>query len=339
MSRTHDISSQLAIMFEPQFAQFDIELKRASVGWQGRAVAGGRGDGEGWVIPLSEHCIAIGHSVAPKTDMVLTEICPRPYACVSLCNSETVICSEDTGIPVHRVAPRGPWPGSNATDQLYSFVQHRTGEMESPLRAGVLYRSHTIAFLPGYFAELEQQWPREFRGLFDAFDSSWDEHAGAVMRTALRRVDPERALTCGAQLYMRASVDTMVAELASMRAEETRAQAAHETHRARRLAEEAAALAERALDEGVQLTVDDIAARLFVSRSRLSATFRAQTDETLGAYMRRRRIERAQELLAEDRLTVAQVASRLGYPQQSAFTQAFRHACGLSPTAWRDARG
>lgn len=46
-------------------------------------------------------------------------------------------------------------------------------------------------------------------------------------------------------------------------------------------------------------------------------------------------MERAQDLLADSALTIAQVAERLGYPQQAAFAQAFKQHTGTTPTAWR----
>lgn len=101
-----------------------------------------------------------------------------------------------------------------------------------------------------------------------------------------------------------------------------------------RLAEQATAVIERALDEGRDIGVDELATRLYASRSQLYATFKAETGEAVGAYVRRRRMERACDLLAGG-VPVGAVAERLGYPQQAAFAQAFRRAMGVSPSAWR----
>ena len=51
--------------------------------------------------------------------------------------------------------------------------------------------------------------------------------------------------------------------------------------------------------------------------------------------MRRRRMERAQDLLADSSLSIAQIAELLGFPQQAAFAQAFKAANGCSATVWR----
>ena len=74
-----------------------------------------------------------------------------------------------------------------------------------------------------------------------------------------------------------------------------------------------------------------------MSRSRPCSVLRAETGEALGAHIRRMRTERAKELLADGSLAVGAVARRLGYPSGSAFSHAFRQACGATPTAWRGA--
>lgn len=62
--------------------------------------------------------------------------------------------------------------------------------------------------------------------------------------------------------------------------------------------------------------MDELAARLYVSRSKLCATFRQETGEAVGAYVRRRRGERAEELLAGGGATVAEVGGAPWLPQR-----------------------
>ena len=192
-----------------------------------------------------------------------------------------------------------------------------------------------MLFLPGYFDELESRYPAEFAGVFGAFAEPWHEEATSVICHTLRRINEDRARTVGGHLYMQGIVETMVAELAYSRAAHRQAQQAADTRASVSLANEAAAMVERALDKGRRVGVNEVAERLYTSRSKLCATFKAQTGESLGAYIRRRRMERAQELLADSSLTIAQVAERLGYPQQAAFTQAFKQYTGTTPTTWR----
>ena len=136
---------------------------------------------------------------------------------------------------------------------------------------------------------------------------------------------------------MQGVVDTMVAELACSHAACGQALRAAGTRASVGLAGEAAAAVERALDGGQRVGIDELAASLYTSRSKLCAVFKAETGESLGAYMRRRRMERAQDLLADSSLSIAQIAELLGFPQQAAFAQAFKAANGCSATAWRSA--
>ena len=227
--------------------------------------------------------------------------------------------------------PRGSWP----SDTVCSFIQDNCGEELSPLSAGQLYHSRSVFFLPGFFEELEGRYPTEFAGLFEAFAEPWCDEAVSAIYHALRRVSEERARSAGSHVFMRGVVDTMVAELACSHAACGQALRAAGTRASAGLAGEAAAAVERALDAGQRVGIDELAASLYTSRSRLCAVFKAETGESLGNYMRRRRMERAQDLLADSSLSIAQIAELLGFPQQAAFAQAFKAANGCSATVWR----
>lgn len=318
-------------LYAPQFEQFGIRLRGRGAIFTGE-VSNGRGSGRAWIMPVSPTCLVMEHFVTPAQDMMLSEFTPEPYACVSEVSLPTLECMPEAGITPANLRPmRGPWPQSS----VCSFIQDNCGEELSPLAAGRLYHSRSILFLPGFFDELEERYPSEFTGLFEAFAEPWGEEATSVICRALRRVSEGRAQATGAHVHARGVVETMVADLALARAAEREAGADAGSRAAANLAEEAAAEIERALDRGGRIGVDELAARLYVSRSKLCATFKEETGETLGAYVRRRRAERAEDLLANRALSVAQVASRLGYPSAAAFAQAFRAARGTSPSEWR----
>lgn len=321
-------------LYAPQFEQFGIRLETRGAVFTGE-VANERVRGRAWVMPLSPSCLVMEHSITPAGDMRLVEYTPEPYACVTMVSGPTLRCMPEVGITPTNLRPlRGPWP----TNAVCSFIQGACGVEHSPLLAGQLYHSRSVLFLPGYFDELESRYPTEFAGLFDAFSHPWQEEATSAICHALRRFDEGRARAVGASGYMRGVVDAMVAELACSHAAQGQARRAAGTRASANLTEEAATAIERALDAGRSPSVEELAEHLYVSRSKLCATFKAETGESVGAYVRRRRTERAEDMLADASLSVAQVAARLGYPQQAAFAQAFKQATGLSPTAWRAAR-
>ena len=66
--------------------------------------------------------------------------------------------------------------------------------------------------------------------------------------------------------------------------------------------------------------------------------FRAWTGETLGDYLRRRRVETgALRLATQPRSTVLEVALAVGFGSGEAFARAFRQRFGATPSAWRAA--
>ncbi|WP_308002440.1 helix-turn-helix transcriptional regulator [uncultured Parolsenella sp.] len=317
--------------YATQFEQFGIELKDRGAVFTGE-VASDQAHGWAWVVPLSPTCLVMEHFITPERDMRLLERTPEPYACVSEVSAPTLTCMPDAGItPAILMPPRGSWP----SDAVCSFIQDNCGEELSPLSAGQLYHSRSVFFLPGFFEELEGRYPTEFAGLFEAFAEPWCDEAVSAIYHALRRVSEERARSAGGHVFMRGVVDTMVAELACSHAACGQALRAAGTRASAGLAGEAAAAVERALDAGQRVGIDELAASLYTSRSRLCAVFKAETGESLGNYMRRRRMERAQDLLADSSLPIAQIAELLGFPQQAAFAQAFKAVNGCSATVWR----
>lgn len=79
-------------------------------------------------------------------------------------------------------------------------------------------------------------------------------------------------------------------------------------------------------------SVAEIAARVGLHRIRLISGFQERFMEPPSSYSRRLRLERAKELLATTNFSIVQVAQQTGYTNHSAFTRAFRHHFGHSPS-------
>ena len=84
-----------------------------------------------------------------------------------------------------------------------------------------------------------------------------------------------------------------------------------------------------------KLTADEVAARVFISRSRLLHLFPLQCGVTYAQYLNRLRIEEACRLLRRNDIPLDAVAFRLGYRSQSHFSANFRKAVGATPKTWR----
>jgi AraC family transcriptional regulator len=94
---------------------------------------------------------------------------------------------------------------------------------------------------------------------------------------------------------------------------------------------------DRHLDEPLEL--DTLAGVANFSSFHFHRLFTAWMGETLGEYMRRRRLElAAQRLVAQPRLQVLQVALSVGFGSTEAFARAFKNRFGSTPSAWRSAQ-
>jgi len=84
---------------------------------------------------------------------------------------------------------------------------------------------------------------------------------------------------------------------------------------------------------------DDLACELGTNPNKLKTAFKAAFGITMAEYCLERRMREAQQLLLEAKLSMAEVAERVGYAHQSNFTAAFSGHMGMSPRDYRRQRG
>jgi AraC family transcriptional regulator, arabinose operon regulatory protein len=84
--------------------------------------------------------------------------------------------------------------------------------------------------------------------------------------------------------------------------------------------------------------VDRLAASVHLSPSRLTRLFREHLGTTPQRYVERRRMTLAKQLLDLTTRPVSAIAHELGWRDPLYFSQRFRQATGLSPTAYRRRR-
>jgi AraC-like DNA-binding protein len=78
-----------------------------------------------------------------------------------------------------------------------------------------------------------------------------------------------------------------------------------------------------------------LAVSVGMSRSRFAARFSTLVGEPPLAYLTRWRMETAAALLGEPGVRLAEVAARVGYESDAAFSKAFRRQFGAPPSVWR----
>jgi AraC family transcriptional regulator len=84
------------------------------------------------------------------------------------------------------------------------------------------------------------------------------------------------------------------------------------------------------------LTITDLAASIHISQFHFARAFKSATGEPPHRYITNRRIERAKVLLAATKLSVFDIADRVGFSNQSHFTAQFRKLVGATPKQYRD---
>ena len=79
----------------------------------------------------------------------------------------------------------------------------------------------------------------------------------------------------------------------------------------------------------------DCASRARLSDSYFSRAFKATFGSTVCGYIRRRRVERAKQLMLQSKEPLSQIALACGFADQAHYCRVFRNVVGFSPSAWR----
>ncbi|NJD00781.1 superoxide response transcriptional regulator SoxS [Candidatus Erwinia dacicola] len=85
------------------------------------------------------------------------------------------------------------------------------------------------------------------------------------------------------------------------------------------------------------LSIDEVAAKSGYSKWHLQRMFRTVTKQTLGNYIRERRLTLAAEALRQTKRPVFDIAMQYGYDSQQTFSRVFRRQFSQTPTAYRHA--
>lgn len=90
------------------------------------------------------------------------------------------------------------------------------------------------------------------------------------------------------------------------------------------------------------ISLDDLAARFYVSKYYLARSFKRRYGETIVTCLHAARLDAAKQMLRYTDLTLGQIAARCGYKEQAYFTRRFRAAEGQTAgeyrRAWRGRR-
>ncbi len=82
-------------------------------------------------------------------------------------------------------------------------------------------------------------------------------------------------------------------------------------------------------------TIPILASRVEINERALKDGFKIMYNTTIFEYLTQQRMEHAKELLAENGRSILEIAQRVGYKNNSVFTQAFRRRYKLAPKQWQ----
>lgn len=308
---------QLDELYRPQIEQFGITLEET-----GDALAGAVSDDRSRacvvVYRLEGLCAVTSHRIEVRREMEFHER-SVPGLCVCTLSADSLaLC------PVTQ--PRRAAGAGNV-----AVFGHVDEPQQCTLRAGQVHDAVSVTFLPAWFSRLEERERRSAWELIEEPGSACDEDLAHMLDRCLRALTPlfGGRLLDGASA-LRGAEGAARAAIAWFE-ERSRAERAAGTREQARLVRAAERLVAMRMDE--MLTLDELARALLTSRTRLCAVFRQETGESLGAYIRRSKMERARQLLERGGLSVSEVARGVGYPRVSSFTVAFERAFGVPPSA------
>jgi len=105
-----------------------------------------------------------------------------------------------------------------------------------------------------------------------------------------------------------------------------------------------AALSDKGIAKALQIlhnnpeaawTLEKVATEIGMSRAAFARKFKNLVGQPMFEYLTRLRVQRAKELLNETRLPLYEVANRVGYESDLAFTKTFKKHVGITPTRYR----
>ncbi len=83
------------------------------------------------------------------------------------------------------------------------------------------------------------------------------------------------------------------------------------------------------------ITLNSLAEKYNISDSRLSTRLKEILGMSFSKYLTSQRVQRAKELLADDKLSIEQIAGMVGYRDYFYFIRVFKKVTGVSPSVYR----
>lgn len=310
-----DLPDTLQTFFYPQVEQLAMRETRAEFG--GCAVLPEKtGEGYLWVASLGPHCLLSVHDFMLNEEVPLVEY---PESSFALCLMTTNMA---------HLAPVPPFRAEGEENVIAFRQPDGTTRFTMPKRSRC--HSTTLCFLPEYFDYASSITGADPDQIKKRFEHASPNGLPPSIRRCLRALAPKLRGDDGTALrYASLALESLSLMMESADVSVP--------SREVELVRQALEIMEAHLAERV--TLDDVAGRLFVSRSTLCKAFRDVEGCGVLEKLSRLRMERASELLRGSDLAVADIATAVGFAHQSSFCAAFKRTFGLSPSQVRSREG
>ena len=88
-----------------------------------------------------------------------------------------------------------------------------------------------------------------------------------------------------------------------------------------------------------KITLEDVAKSVFLSTSYLSKIFKEETGTSFIKYLNNIRVEKSKTMLLSNEIRLSDIASLVGFEDQSYYTKVFKRTTGVLPSKFRDNKG
>ena len=87
-----------------------------------------------------------------------------------------------------------------------------------------------------------------------------------------------------------------------------------------------------------KLDLTTIAKYAYVSKGTLTNKFKNELNITIQGYIQKQKMSRAEQMLKNSDMSIAEISERLGFSEQFYFSRCFKHNFGLSPLEYRKSK-
>lgn len=314
------LTNEMRDLYEPQIEQLGLDVVEKDGYVKAEAVDDECGYRKIIAVPLFQDCAAFLIAIQPKTELA---ILPKSvdHGCISRMSFDSAR---------HLFAHRGELPLQQDNYAAYSCTDEQGVFSITP---GERYESTSLCFTHSFLERVEGKYGHDLCSLFANMPMLARDQLPSELLALMAGLSGEHLGSPGSLMYYRAklfeAIAILVDSIDSLRCAHQRKEEKLQRH----IVGQAKRIISHNLDS--RLTVDEIASRLFVSRSYLSAAFSEETGTSIGAWAKEQRMIHARMMLSCQESSISHVAKAVGFEHTSSFCKAFKLSTGLTPTQWR----